>query len=275
MKRNAIIILLLLICSTLLAQMTIPSPISILSTEASLDLISVELGRGQTRICLSSAQQLVFPQTAYLSDETDQHHPLQRVVAQGDTVILFFDPIPQVTRVFDMILDESHRLMGIHSSLRILHFPSSRPQFDEHAIVADSIRAIISANDLSSLSFLKNPLGSSTPANLSSEETVLTPQRLALYCDYIVWKWHFTPHQAYLLQQSIQRNRTVPASSTSTSHDALVTGGSTSSTSSPPAAHPNKDVLLRTLPRAPKPTRRERKRFSRFEQKMLQEQRNR
>ena len=59
MKRNAIIILLLLICTTLLAQMTVPSPISILSTEASLDLISVELGRGQTRICLSSAQQLL------------------------------------------------------------------------------------------------------------------------------------------------------------------------------------------------------------------------
>ena len=266
MKRN-VIILLLFLATTLSAQVTapslvgraggefaLPSPTAIRPTDGTLQLIAVEPGGSETRIRLHASPGWAASPSAYLSDEADRRHLLLRSESEGDVMLLTFEALPKATRVFDLVLDGQHRLMGIHSAVRGLRLSASHPRYDERAATPDSILAIIRA--------------AASAASVSGSAP-LTPQALALYRDYVAWKWHLTPHEVFLLQREL---RPAPAP--------FCQGGEASGRKPGGSAQPTplpdgrgSRVGLSSLPRAPKPTRRERKRFSRFEQKMLQEHR--
>ena len=263
------IVLSFLLCMPSAAQeMWNPEPI--LTTDSVLHLIAVELGTQETRVTflltspsgsVESSPFTSIPAAAFASDEAAIRHPLLRNEQHGDSLILIFDALSQNTRLLDIEIPDGRRWVGIHSTLRALHLPTARPHFDEHAIVPDSIDAVLRANDLS--------------AFLSSDAVYISiHRRLPLFRDYIAWKYHLTPHQVFLLQRSYEKRATSasfeerektlsPFPQKGERHPSL-TGG-TGSGASPRA--------LSTLPRGPKPTRKELKRLSKFEQKMLQEQR--
>lgn len=255
MKAN-ICILLLLLCLSLSGQ-ELWQPVPILTTDGTAQLVAVELGRSQTCLTFRRLQPWTPSAEAYLSDERGHRHRLLRTEERGSDLLLYFDALPQATRLLDFEGGEGHRWMGIHSALRTIHFPPVRPRMDEHANLPDSIQTLLRANDLTAL------------ATTDSAYAAIQRQ-LPIFRDYIVWKWHLTPHQAFLLQRSQERHS--PATASPPNHR----GAEIRNESAPTQANrlPAHAEEIRSLPRAPKPSRRELKRFSRFEQKMLQEQRH-
>lgn len=229
-------------------------------------IVAVELAREETRVrlqCLSEVAPWTPPPTAYLSDETRGRHALRRAVVEDRELVLAFEPVPASTRVFDLIADDAHRWLGVHSGVRALHFPATRPQFDEDAKIADSIAKIIHENALVE-----------QLADADFYASVKT--RLPLLRDYIAWKWKLTPHEVFVLAREMNQNGASPNSSPAGngSHTA------TRSLSSLPAAPKEQGGLLSRLFKkkgtAPPPSAavepRKVRPLSRFEQKMLQEQ---
>lgn len=253
------------------AQVTTPSPFgraeggatimyqprALLSAYDAEKLVAVELGEWETRV-VAHALEWEVPAATFASDEAGRRYSLLRKEERGTDLVLVFRPLPQTTRLMDIVFEGTpRRWMGIHSGARSLQFPSIRPRFDEHATVPDTIQAILRANTLSDL--------------LSSDSLYTAVYRqLPTFRNYIAWKYKLTAHQVFLLQRETERNR--PASDAprdgsegprSTSYQA---GGR-------PTPRGGVGGEPSSLPRAPKPTRRQLKRFSRFEQKMIQEQR--
>ena len=253
MKAN-ICLLLLLLCLPLSGQ-ELWQPTPILTTDGTAQLVAVELGRSQTCLTFRCLRPWQPSADTYLSDERDRHHRLLRTEARGSDLLLYFDALPRATRLLDFEGGQGHRWVGLHSALRAVHFPTLRPRRDEHAILPDSIGDLLRANDLSELA--------------ASDSAYAAVQRqLPLFRDYIAWKWHLTPHQVFLLQRSHESYR--PAASSARPAGTIQGDDSSAGT----AVLPSRQEEIRSLPRAPKPSRRELKRFSRFEQKMLQEQRH-
>lgn len=209
------------------------------------------------------------PACAFLSDEADCHHPLLRTERADGDLVLTFEALPAATRVFDIIGDETHRWMGVHSGAREISFAHVRPKFDEKAKNAHFIDSIIYENGL--VKALEN----------DSLRSLLRP-RLSLLRDYIVWKWKLSPHEAFILARSHQKYGGATAESGTVENNGVAL-----------RATPTRS--LDELPTAPKPKKKrgghkgakERKAdapppsaavlprkvrpLSRFEQKMLQE----
>ena len=261
--RFTLIIATLLLCASELRAQKRPDvqmyqPRALLSAYDAEKLVAVEFGEGETRVEIHPLEWEI-PAATYASDEADVHYALLRAEQHGENLVLVFEALPQTTRLLDIVFEGTpRRWMGIHSGARGLQFPTLKPRFDESATVPADIEEILRVNALSDL--------------LSSDSiyTAISCQ-LPAFRDYVVWKWKLNAHQAFLLRRG--QNRPTPdpsrdggerlrtASFQAGGRPSLtggVGGGSSSSS-------------LRTLPRAPKPTRKERRRFSKIEQKMLQE----
>lgn len=270
--------LLLLFTSSLFAQVatlslpkkeregivTMYQPRALLSAYDADKLLAVDFGNQMTCI-VTHAVGWEIPAATYASDEADRHYPLVRVEKKGTDLFLVFEAMPQTTRLLDVVFEGTpRRWMGIHSGVRALQFPTVRPQLDENALVPDSIGRILRANELSDL--------------LSTDSTYAAiSHQLTTFRNYVAWKWKLTPHQFFLLQRSherIPRTANAPTSQGWEGPRSAVSQTSGLTTPSGGAGGGSPGSALRTLPRAPKPTRRQLKRLSRFEQKMLQEQRH-
>ena len=179
----------------LMQAITMFQPKAIIATGGGGDIVAVELGQTETRVHLQrdmNDDAWQVPLTTYLSDEADMHHALLRFEAQDEKFVLVFDALPTTTRVFDLIGDERHRWMGVHSGVRSLHIPRVRPVYNAEAEIPDSIGEIIRENSLTET--LRND---SVYATMSS--------CLPLLRDYVVWKWKLTPHEAFVLRRELER----------------------------------------------------------------------
>ena len=255
-----------------LVTMFQPKPIADLGCG---EVVAVEIGQNATHVRLrnvaSVAGQTSVPATAYLSDESDRHHALIKWVREGQDLLLDFEPLPPTTRVFDLVLDHRRRWLGVHSSVRLMSFPDVRPKYDEEAKIADSIDSL-----LSDFSF----------SELSKSDTIVAQlrTRLPLLRNYVAWKWKLSPHEVFVLARYHQKLETAatddmvstPVLNASATKEA---GRSFTSMPSPPKVRrgllsrmlgkPKRDDLppsAAVKPRKIKP-------LSRFEQKMLQEER--
>ena len=277
--RYRLILFLLTLASALWAdsmQMWQPRPI--LSTVPTLHVTAVTLGEEETVVVLgaqppiSSHLSSLIPHlssAACASDEADHHYPLLRTAQTDSTLTLVFSALPQDTRLLDVVIDSTHRWMGIHSGIRALRLPAAHPQFDADATVPDSINDIIQANTLE---------------EMLTDDTLyaFVRQQLPLFRDYVAWKWKLAPHEAFLLQREHE-------------HLEQMRNGQTASGTHDPA-QPHDSVPLppirRQLPHGPKPPRpnllqrlfghkeegtppnsKRPRPVSHFEQKMLQEMR--
>ena len=269
MKYYLTTLFLLLFTALLHAQVATPSqfgrvkggssimyqPRALLSAYDAEKLVAVELGEWETRV-VAHALGWDVPAATFASDEAGRHYSLLRIEERGTDLVLVFKPLPQTTRLMDIVFEGTQRQwVGIHSGTRSLQFPSIRPRFDENATLPDSIKAVLRANAL---------------ADLLSSDSLYTAvyRQLPTFRNYIAWKYKLTAHQVFLLQRETERNR--PVSDASTGDERQRSTSSQAGGSSRAGAS---ESSLRTLPRAPKPTRRQLKRLSRFEQKMIQEQR--
>ena len=231
-------------------------------------VVAVEMEQTETRVRLhftSTADRWTVPSTAILSDESDRHHALLSSRTEGSDLILTFEALPPTTRVFDIVGDERHRWMGVHSATRTMSFAHVRPKFDENAKIAHSIDSIINACGLT--------------GTLSDDSALVRLQpNLPRLRDYIVWKWKLSPHEAFLLARSHQaKTGTIMITKTGTK---TITGTTTRSLDELPSAPRSKrnssgrkkvkekkstpPPSAAVLPRKVRP-------LSRFEQKMLQE----
>ncbi len=147
--------------------------------------------------------------------------------------------------------------MGIHSGARALQLPTLNPRFDESAVVSSDMEEILRVNALTEL--------------LSSDSVYAAISRqLPAFRDYVVWKWKLNAHQAFLLRKG-QKRPTPDPSRQGGASSGLKEGGAQPLPSLKRGVGGGSSSSLRTLPRAPKPTRKELRRFSKIEQKMLQE----
>ncbi|MBP5771673.1 MAG: hypothetical protein J6W75_09975 [Bacteroidaceae bacterium] len=252
----------------ILQVFTMWQPKAILETDGgTAHLKTVELKTTETLVTFeASSSSSVFPilSTAYASDEADIHHPLLRHEEKGTTITLVFEALPQTTRLFDIVADSSHRWMGIHSSIHTLQLPHARPRFDAEATLPDSIEQILQDNALADW------------FNTGSPNTAIRRQ-LSLFQDYVVWKWHLSPHAAFLLQRSHEQ-ATMPITETP-SHETTLHTETRQLPPLPMAPRPKTPLLRRLFKRKEKPTAPAEKTskrtrpLSRFEQKMLQEKR--
>lgn len=99
---------------------TMFQPEAIFETGSGGSLATVETSRGETsiRVRFPSEAALLWDvtPTAYLSDETDVHHPLLRSEAFGNDWLLVFEALPPTTRVFDLVADNAHSSMKTQKS---------------------------------------------------------------------------------------------------------------------------------------------------------------
>lgn len=231
-------------------------------------IAAVELATLETRITLISPQghDILPTEAAYASDEADCHYPLLRVEHHDSTLVLVFRALPQDTRLLDIVADQNHRWMGVHSAVHGLRLPRIRPLFNPDAVLSDSVEAVLHANALAS--------------ELASDSAyaVLAP-RLQMFRDYVAWKWHLTPHAVYLLQR-LHEHPADHRSAACTSTDTTVVGTPSRPLPSlphgPRARKPNFFQRLfgtkKENTRKKEATGKSRPRpLSRFEQKMLQE----
>ena len=194
----------------LMQIITMFQPEVIVETGGDEQIVSVELGQTETRLHLHHGNNdatWTIPPTAYLSDETDRHHTLIRIDRQDEDIMLVFEPLPMTTRIFDLVGDEQHRWMGVHSGVRSLQIPNVRPEFNGDAEIPDSIERIIRSNSLTE--------------QLSDDSIYMAlKNRLPLFRDYVAWKWKLTPHEAYVLRRAHERPMTdmakVPATTIQT-----------------------------------------------------------
>lgn len=206
----------------------------------------------------------------YLSDESDARYPLRHVASDGSSLLLTFAPLPATTRIFDVIGDDAHRWIGVHSRVRSLRLPTAHPKYDADAKIADFIEEIIHRYSVETL--LRD----------DTLQARVRP-RLPLLRDYVVWKWKLSPHEAFVFARNHQRyaETSVPTAGTRTAHAMGGTTGQRTLDEIPAAPKPRQRLMKRLLgkksseappsaavrPRKPKP-------LSRFEQKMLQEMRS-
>ena len=245
----------------LLQIITMFQPEAIVATGRDGQIVAVDFSQIDTRVQIhmdaNNTESWISIATTYLSDEGDKHHSLRHIGRQGNDFVLTFDPLPTTTRIFDLIGDSNHRWLGVHSNVRAIHIPSVRPKFDENAIITDSIARIIQENSLEEV--------------LSDDSIYLALRnRLPQLRDYIVWKWHLSPHEAFVLRQKQERPLPETASTTTTT-----------ATPSQPASdarifvnsrmpQPRKSLFQRLFPKKEKEKHQPRP-LSRFEQKTLQE----
>lgn len=251
---------------------TMFQPEAIFETGSGGSLAAVESSRDETsiRVHFPSEAAILWdvPPTAYLSDEADVHHPLLRSEASGKDWLLVFEALPTTTRVFDLIGDNAHRWIGIHSGIRSIHFPSVRPQLDENARIDDSIDKII--RDYSFEEVLRD-----------DSLYAIAKARLPELRNYVVWKWKLSAHEAFVLRRNQERYQPAspsPAASTLSHHELSATPRYV------PAAPPKrKNFFQRLFGSSKKKKEKEKEQeaatttkprpLSRFEQKMLQENR--
>lgn len=258
--RYCLTLFLLTLTSVVLADsVRMWQPIPILSTVPARPITAVTLGEEETIIMFSTHSslnlQLSSLNSAYASDEDDRHYSLLRTAQTDSTLTLVFSALPQNTRLLDVVLDSTHRWMGVHSGIRNLRLPATHPQFNAEASVSDSIETILRANVLEDI--------------LTDDSTYTAMKRqLPLFRDYVAWKWKLTPHEVFLLQREHERL------------ELLRNGQSAANTNHTEQTHDSVTNLpiRKHLPHGPKPPRpnlfqrifRPRP-ISRFEQKMLQE----
>lgn len=240
----------------LMQIITMFQPRAIVATGGGGEIVAVEFGQVETRVRLhqdaGSSVTWNVPLSAYLSDEDDNHHALQRVDIEDGDVVLAFAPLPPTTRIFDMVGDRRHRWLGVHSAVRSLTIPYVRPKYDENAKIADSIEKIIEENSLE--------------AELGNDSVYLAlHSQLPQLRDYVVWKWALSPHEAFVLRQKQERPMpTISASSGTSSRTSSSPSGNTRTFVNSRMPQPRKSLFHRR----PRP-------LSRFEQKTLQESRAR
>ena len=260
--RLTLIIATLLLCTSELGAQKRPDvqmfqPRALLSAYDAEKLVAVELGEGETRVVIHPLEWEI-PAATYASDEADGHHALLRIEQQGEELVLVFEALPQTTRLLDIVFEgTSRRWMGIHSGARALQLPTLNPRFDESAVVSSDMEEILRVNALTEL--------------LSSDSVYAAISRqLPAFRDYVVWKWKLNAHQAFLLRKG-QKRPTPDPSRQGGASSGLKEGGAQPLPSLKRGVGGGSSSSLRTLPRAPKPTRKELRRFSKIEQKMLQE----
>jgi len=245
----------------LLQVITMFQPEAIVQTSEGT-VVAVETEQAETRVRLRFASadgRWAVPSTILLSDETDGHHALRSSRTEGADLILTFDALPPTTRVFDIVGDEHHRWMGVHSAARTMNFAQVRPKFDGNAKIAHSIDSIIHECGL-----VKALEDDSVFARLQPD--------LPRLRDYIVWKWKLSPHEAFLLARTHQtrtETETLKRTVTATrSLDELPSAPKSRRHSSRGRKVKEKEAppppSAAVLPRKVRP-------LSRFEQKMLQE----
>jgi hypothetical protein len=235
-------------------------PRALLSAYDAEKLVAVELGEEETRVVIHPLEWEI-PAATYASDEADGHHALLRIEQQGEELVLVFEALPQTTRLLDIVFEgTSRRWMGIHSGARALQLPTLNPRFDESAVVSSDMEELLRVNALTDL--------------LSSDSVYAAIIRqLPAFRDYVVWKWKLNAHQAFLLRKG-QKRPTPDPSHQGGASSGLKEGGAQPLPSLRGGVGGGSSSSLRTLPRAPKPTRKELRRFSKIEQKMLQERRS-
>lgn len=251
---------------------TMFQPEAIFETGSGGNLVAVESSREETSVRLHFPTDATLawnvPLTAYLSDEADVHHPLLRSEASGSDWLLVFEALPPTTRVFDLVGDSIHRWIGIHSGVHSIHFPKVRPQLDENAEIADSIGKII--RDYSFEEVLRD-----------DSLYAIVKARLPQLRNYVVWKWKLSAHEAFVLRRNQERYQPAspsPAASTLSHHELSATPCYI------PASPPKrKNFFQRLFGSSKKKKEKEKEQeaatttkprpLSRFEQKMLQENR--
>lgn len=263
--RFTLIIATLLLCASELRAQKRPDvqmfqPRALLSAYDAEKLVAVELGEEETRVVIHPLEWEI-PAATYASDEADGHHALLRIEQQGEELVLVFEALPQTTRLLDIVFEgTSRRWMGIHSGARALQLPTLNPRFDESAVVSSDMEELLRVNALTDL--------------LSSDSVYAAIIRqLPAFRDYVVWKWKLNAHQAFLLRKG-QKRPTPDPSHQGGASSGLKEGGAQPLPSLRGGVGGGSSSSLRTLPRAPKPTRKELRRFSKIEQKMLQERRS-
>ena len=248
----------------LLQAITMFQPEAIVQTGEGT-VVAVETEQTETRVSLrftTAADSWPVPTTMFLSDEADGHHALRSSHVEDSILVLTFEALPPTTRVFDIIGDNLHRWMGVHSATRAMSFAHVRPRFDENAKITHSIDSIIYECGL-----IRTLEDDSAFARLQPN--------LPRLRDYIVWKWKLSPHEAFILarrHQEISEAKTLATTKTKTSIRSLdelpmapkskrrSSGRAKAKTQEPVSPPPSAAVL----PRKIRP-------LSRFEQKMLQE----
>ena len=246
---------------------TMFQPEAIIATGGGGDIVAVELGQTETRVHLLrdvNGEAWPVPMTTYLSDEVDKHHALLRFDAQDEDFVLVFDALPTTTRVFDLIGDERHRWMGVHSGVRSLHIPKVRPVYNAEAEIPDSIGKIIRENSLTE--------------TLSDDSVYATMSScLPLLRDYVVWKWKLTPHEAFVLRREQERPMPIMTEMATTTIQPPTTYARTFINSRMP--QPRQSFFQRLFSKkkkdeaSPATMTHKPRSLSRFEQKMLQESR--
>ena len=161
----------------------------------------------------------------YLSDEEGILYPCRRAegIALGawkavptDSTLAFtltFDALPQQTRLFDIVEDTTAHArcwMGIHSSVRTIRFPSTRPHLEADGKVSAQAQALIRHFSVASL----------WPPEVSDSIVESYQPQLPYYRDYMAWKWNLTSHELYHLMyraaSSYTHTNTSPAMSRQT-----------------------------------------------------------
>ena len=235
-------------------------PTAILATGGCGTVTQVEFSETETSVTLDCSIVQV-PVTTYASDEYDHHYSLLRTEQRDNATVLVFSALPITTRLFDLCMSRSCRWMGLHSAVRGMRLPVAHPTFDDSAAVPDSITEVLAVNALSDLL-------------ISDSAYLAVKDQLPLFRDYVVWKWHLSPHAAYLLQRShewvVQQDpQTTAAPIKEKSHIVL--------RSLPRAPQPRRNLFQRLfghkeeVPSATSKSSQHSRPISRFEQKMLQE----
>ena len=247
----------------MMQALTMFQPEAILQTSDAGSIVAVEMARQETRIRMHHDESRTLSMDSYLSDEADRHYALRHIDSVDADRVYVFAPIPTTTRIFD-IISGRYRWMGVHSAIRTLRFPVARPQYDEAAILPDSIERIL--------------------RHVSMEEAWddeewyrSVKDRLPQYRDYVAWKWRLSPHAVYQLRRLQERT---PQTATSS----ILSQSSTTFIPYTPPTRPRRKNFFQRLfgrskhseePVAPSTSQQKPRPLSRFEQKMLQESRTR
>lgn len=284
LARLPLLLLCLLMPHGLRAQQmqTLWQPTPLLEQSQGVHVTNAEWDSRHTRVAFrvahADAATFTLRPTICLSDEDGTLHPC--VEARGlrlgvptavpaDSALTFtlvFDALPPLTRLFDIIEDtvpQARRWMGIHSALRAARFPVMRGRPSAADTIRASARPIIRRFGLQAL------LDSADPDSVYRQ---LQPQ-LPVYRDYVAWKWRLTPAEVYELMSRPATVAQPAAGGAAKPSQFRPLSRPASDTSTPPAAaapsKPRKTSFFsRLFGRKQKA-----KPMSRFEQKMLQEQR--
>ena len=251
----------------LMQIITMFQPEAIIETGGGGSITAVELGQTETHLRLhdgGSEAMWSIPSTAFLSDESDRHYALLRINRRDESLDLVFEPLPKTTRIFDLIGDERHRWMGVHSGIRSLHIPTVRPVFNTETEIPDSIDRIIQVNSLTE--------------ELSNDSIYMAMKSsLPRFRDYVVWKWKLSPHEAYILRREHERTMAEEAKSPTATIQTPTSSVRTFVNSRMPQARQSLFQRLFSKKKkeeaSPPATSHKPRPLSRFEQKTLQETR--